>query len=474
MQEVTQHVATCQPCQDKALQKDKAIIMFGELNRAGMASTLCCRCTGCLREFKFSTSSKVQGMTGGKCWETNLAAVWSQMSTGGGHAPLAETMAVLGVQTMSRQSFMSTERKICEWWRDLLDESMTLAGKEEKEIAIANNSYHQGVPAATVIVDGGWSKRTHKHSYNAKSGVAIIIRKATGKILYMGVRNKFCSICNQHPGEPPVHTCFRNWNGSSAAMETDIIVEGFKKCEQQHGITYTTFIGDRDSSVYSSLIEAVPWGYFIKKVECANHSLKCYRSALEKLVHDNPSYKGKGKLTESMRKRLTKAARCAIISRSNEKNQREAIIKLEKNLLNGPLHCFGYHNKYSIDFCTTAKELAQLTDQSITHISSGDDGNSSGSSYKMDTSNEEDISCSISTDISMDQQDDLEDVVMEMQQEWNDATDDTNLETVKNVPAATTTTPSDQEEAIICDVQRILGRLVGKASQLLGMLLQIF
>ena len=183
MQEVTQHVATCQPCQDKALKKDKAIIMFGELDRAGMASTLCCRSTGCLREFKFSTSSKVQGMTGGKCWETNLAAVWSQMSTGGGHAPLAETMALLGVQTMSRQSFMSTERKICEWWRDLLDESMTLAGKEQKEIAIANNSYHQGVPFVTVIVDGGWSKRTHKHSYNAKSRVAIIIGKATGKIL---------------------------------------------------------------------------------------------------------------------------------------------------------------------------------------------------------------------------------------------------------------------------------------------------
>ena len=44
---------------------------------------------------------------------------------------------------------------------------------------------------------------------------------------------------------------------------------------------------------------------------------------------------------------------------------------------------------------------------------------------------------------------------------------------MKSVPAATTTTPSDQEEAIICDVQRILGRLVGKALQLLGMQLHI-
>ena len=356
---MTNHVATCHTCTSKALQDKHAITLFGEANRAGLTSVLSSHCAGCHQEFKFSTSAKVKGMSGGKQWETNLAAVWGQMTTGGGHKPLAEMMAILGVPTMTKQSFMTTERKIGEWWRDLFGQSMISAGKEERDIAITNNSYHQGVPAVTVIVDGGWSKRTHKHSYNAKSGVAIIIGKATGKILHMGVRNKFCSICNQHPEQPPPHTCFRNWNGSSAAMETDIIVEGFQKCEQQHGIRYTSFIGDGDSSVYSSLIEAVPWGYSIKKVECANHSLKCYRSALEKLVYDNPSYKGKGKLTEGMRKRLTKAARCAIISRSSEDNRHEAIIKLERDLLNSPLHCFGYHSKCSADFCTTAKQLAQ-------------------------------------------------------------------------------------------------------------------
>ena len=37
---------------------------------------------------------------------------------------------------------------------------------------------------------GGWSKRSHKHSYNANSVVAIIIGKATGKLLYLEVRNK--------------------------------------------------------------------------------------------------------------------------------------------------------------------------------------------------------------------------------------------------------------------------------------------
>ena len=184
--------------------------MFQEANRAGLSSVLTSRCAGCQQEFRFSTSLKVRGMTGGKQWETNLAAVWGQMATGGGHKPFAEMMAILGVPTMTKKSYITTEKKIGHWWRDLFTESMITAGKEEREIAITDNSYHQGVPVVTVIVDGGWSKSSHKHSYNANSGVAIIIGKATGKILRMGVSNKFCSICYQHPETPTFHICFQN------------------------------------------------------------------------------------------------------------------------------------------------------------------------------------------------------------------------------------------------------------------------
>ena len=48
---------------------------------------------------------------------------------------------------------------------------MSAAGKEEKQIAIQQGHYHDGIPAITVIVNAGWCKRTHKHSYNALSGV---------------------------------------------------------------------------------------------------------------------------------------------------------------------------------------------------------------------------------------------------------------------------------------------------------------
>ena len=45
--------------------------------------------------------------------------------------------------------------------------SMRQAGAEEKQIAIEQGRSYYGIPAISVIVDVGWSKRSHKHSYNA-------------------------------------------------------------------------------------------------------------------------------------------------------------------------------------------------------------------------------------------------------------------------------------------------------------------
>ena len=51
-----------------------------------------------------------------------------------------------------------TENDIGKWWSTRLQEAMLDTGREEKRLAEERNDYHQGVPAVTVIVDGGWSK----------------------------------------------------------------------------------------------------------------------------------------------------------------------------------------------------------------------------------------------------------------------------------------------------------------------------
>ena len=238
---------------------------------------------------------------------------------------------------------------------------MLEAGKEEKRLAEEREDYHKGVPDITVIVDGGWSKRSHRHSYNAKSGVAIVIGQETRKLLHIGIRNEYCTACTQGIAQEN-HVCFKNWGESSSQMEPDIILEGFQQAERVHGVRYLRFVGDGDSSVYSTLLQGVTgWGRHIKKLECANHTCKCYRSALEKIVVENPSFKGRGGLTQRMRQRLTSAARCAIKMRSKEPNTREAVQLLKRDLINGPYHCFGNHTNCSPDFCLTAKKQLDST-----------------------------------------------------------------------------------------------------------------
>ena len=244
---------------------------------------------------------------------------------------------------------------------------MIKAGKEEKRLAEQRKDFHQGVPAITVIIDGGWSKRSHKHSYNAKSGVAVVFGQVTGKLLHIGVRNKYCTACAQG-SLPDKHVCYMNWADSSSEMETDIVLEAFKTAESKHGIRYMRFIGDGDSSVHPALLENVPvWGQDIKKLECANHACKCYRGSLEKLVTANPGYKGKGGLTALMRKKLTSAARCAIKMRSKDADQCKAVRLLEQDLINGPCHCFGYHQNCSLDFCKVAQKRAESASNPSDH-----------------------------------------------------------------------------------------------------------
>ena len=83
---------------------------------------------------------------------------------------------------------------------------MDVAGEEECKLAIQKGEYHQDIPAITVVVDGRWPKRSHKHTYNAKSGVAVIFGQRTKKLLFIGVRNKYCAICSlagNKQQEPP-------------------------------------------------------------------------------------------------------------------------------------------------------------------------------------------------------------------------------------------------------------------------------
>ena len=60
---------------------------------------------------------------------------------------------------------------------------------------------------------------------------------------------------------------------------------------------------------------------------------------------------------------------------------------------------------------------------------------------------------------------DLSDVLTDQVQAWVDATDNGGLEEVRSTP----TINGDVDQQLICDIQRAVSRLIGKAPQLIGM-----
>ena len=152
----------------------------------------------------------------------------------------------MGIPSFSEGQYSKIESEIGKWWHKVLEDEMVKAGEEERALAIANNDYHDGIPAITVVCDGGWSKRSHKHTFNAMAGVGVIFGHRTKKLLHIGIRNRLCYICSQAQTkniEPKVHECYKNWNDSAQSMESDIIVEGFLQAETKHGVRYMRLIG---------------------------------------------------------------------------------------------------------------------------------------------------------------------------------------------------------------------------------------
>lgn len=128
---------------------------------------------------------------------------------------------------MSFNTYQNIEIDLGTSWLEELTNLMICNGeKEYRKAEVGGNVNSDGYGCIEVYSDGGWSKRSYGHNYNAASGIACIIGKKT-KGVFVGVRNKYCSvwsIAERKGSTTGDHTCYKNWSGSSSAMEADIVV----------------------------------------------------------------------------------------------------------------------------------------------------------------------------------------------------------------------------------------------------------
>lgn len=208
-----------------------------------------------------------------------MGAVSVAIISGIGLTNLNEVTASMDLPVMSFFTYSKCHDKVADMWKRTAEESMIAAAQEERDSARLRGDADD-IPKIPVEADCCWSKRSFKNKYNALSGVAAIIGHHTGKVLYIGVRNKYCGICARACKKeqlPAAHKCVKNHVGSSSSMEPEILVEGFRCSVESRKLIYNTLIADGDASTYKNILESRPYpAVTIQKIECTNHLLRNY------------------------------------------------------------------------------------------------------------------------------------------------------------------------------------------------------
>ena len=357
------HLAKNKNCsyEDWKLVKNKNV-------QIGLMSRFCFRCNNC----KYETYITSEPTNDVRYMDINTAAVAATIANGIGHTQLREILAGISVHCLSDRTYTRYQNLVKIEFNAVADRCMKEAAEEEKRLAIERGDVTStGIPFTKVATDGSWGKRSFGTNYNSLSGAASIIGWYTGKILFFGVRNKYCVICAraENLGNPPKkHECYKNWNSNapSTAMETDIILEGFKCSVETHGLIYETIITDGDSSVYKGLVDSnvyLEHNVVVKRVLCSVHLLRnlCKKLRVAAATTQGKSRRVKGfvqarNLIKTNINKIRERVEEVIDLRIKEaKPWEQKIDELRKDILNVPSHIFGEHKE--------CKELGHVCNQ---------------------------------------------------------------------------------------------------------------
>lgn len=260
------------------------VIFIKELRR-GLQSSFMFQCTDCRKTHRVNSYPVYEDEQ-----NINMSSVLGIASVGLGYYHLEEFLSHLNVPSMSYVTYHKYEENIQKEYFKLALKLEEEALNEEIRLAKENNEVDSAGNALIVVeFDGSWGKRSYRNNFSSLSGCAAIIGLRTKKILYSGVKNKYCHICKIAQSkdiQPREHECNRNYEGPSSGMETQIIIDGFNFCAKK-GARFHIYVGDGDSSIDKALRDIRLYtdpDIDIEKFECINHLFRNFLKQFLSLI----------------------------------------------------------------------------------------------------------------------------------------------------------------------------------------------
>ena len=171
---------------------------------------------------------------------------------------------------------------------------MALENEIDIEKYLGKTPDPDGLVPLTISYDTQWLKR--ERTNDSLTGHGAIMGSKTKKVLHYSCANKLCRICESARSkgkEPAHHDCCRNHNGSSKLLEPEVGVGLFNDAPN-HGVKYSVFIGDDDSSTIAKIREEV--AYTVQKLSDSTHATRTLVSHLHKIRSEKNNFPGESVL----------------------------------------------------------------------------------------------------------------------------------------------------------------------------------
>ena len=296
--------------------RESLCLVDSEHFRAGLSHKLSLQCRNCGNLDTFYSSPATcnvypDSKARRSMFDINLRSVLAFREIGKGHKAVSTFCGFMNIsKPISKTQYDKANEKLLNAYQNTCFQNCKNAALET---TIKHGGSSDVVIDCQVSVDGTWQKRGH-FSLN---GVVTVISKENGKCLDHIVLSKACKGCQawssktDHPEYNSWlanHDCSINHRGSSGSMEGKGAIEMFSSSIQKYILCYQWYIGDGDSSSFSEVVNAKPYGetVAIEKRECIGHVQKrmgtrcrnLRKTVKSTVLSDGKKIAGRGRLTD--------------------------------------------------------------------------------------------------------------------------------------------------------------------------------
>ena len=311
----------------------------------GLASKLIIKCQFCSKDNTVETSSTHKcGKAGSAAYDINSRASLASLHAGIGETHLTSIMSIMNIPPMARASFKTRERETGKAVENVARASCSQIITDEKDKLIGTGEQldENNLMAVSCSYDMGWQKRGK--GFNSNTDQAAVMSQSSGKIFDYATKGKKCRTCEyaeRSNTNPKVHDCRKNHTGSSKSMEPLSAVELFKNAPN-HGIKYSSYTGDEDSTTELYLNQQVPYG-----IEKFSDIIHIKRSITTRLYNLSKTAQFKDSSTLSA-KVINYLVKCFSIVVAQNKSDPAA---MKSSLRCIVPHCFGDHSGCCNSWC---------------------------------------------------------------------------------------------------------------------------